>query len=108
NWDRRRVRAADAGADRTPGPAHPRRRVTRRHIRRGLEHDGAVQPHRGPGMTTGLKPHLGGIGSGRAASDAQTAAEAALVALTLATAFGFCRLFFGWSWLPTLVLAAVA
>jgi transglutaminase-like putative cysteine protease len=58
-------------------------------------------------MTTALKPRLGGIGATRA-SDAQTAAEAALVALSLATALGFCRLFTGWSWLPTLVLAAVA
>src|SRR5262249_16007359 len=40
--------------------------------------------------------------------DAQTAAETALVALSLATAFGFCRLFTGWSWFPTLALAAVA
>jgi transglutaminase-like putative cysteine protease len=42
------------------------------------------------------------------ASDAQTAAETALIALSLATAFGFCRLFTGWSWFPTLALAAVA
>jgi transglutaminase-like putative cysteine protease len=48
-----------------------------------------------------------GLGAARA-TDAQTAAETALVALTLATAFGFCRLFFGWSWLATLVLAALA
>ena len=47
-------------------------------------------------------------GVGNRAGDAQTAAEIALVALSLATAFGFCRLFIGWSWLPTLALAAVA
>ena len=57
-------------------------------------------------MSTVTKRRLGGLGS--RASDAQTAAETALVALTLATAFGFCRLFFGWSWLPTLMLAALA
>ena len=45
---------------------------------------------------------------GDRAGDAQTAAEVALVALSLATAFGFCRLFIGWSWFPTLALAAVA
>ena len=57
-------------------------------------------------MSTVTKRRLGGVGA--RASDAQTAAETALVALTLATAFGFCRLFFGWSWLATLVLAALA
>ncbi len=50
----------------------------------------------------------GPAGVGNRAGDAQTAAEIALVALSLATAFGFCRLFVGWSWLPTLALAAVA
>ncbi len=48
------------------------------------------------------------VGVGNRAGDAQTAAEMALVALSLATAFGFCRLFEGWSWLPTLALAAIA
>jgi transglutaminase-like putative cysteine protease len=48
------------------------------------------------------------VGVGNRAGDAQTAAEIALVALSLATAFGFCRLFVGWSWFPTLALAAVA
>jgi len=57
-------------------------------------------------MSTVTKRRLGGVGA--RASDAQTAAETALVALTLATAFGFCRLFFGWSWLATLVLAVLA
>jgi transglutaminase-like putative cysteine protease len=48
------------------------------------------------------------VGVGNRAGDAQTAAEMALVALSLATAFGFCRLFEGWSWFPTLALAAIA
>jgi transglutaminase-like putative cysteine protease len=57
-------------------------------------------------MTT-VKPRLTGIGTVRA-SDAQLAAEGALIAVSLATAFGFCRLFFGWSWLATLILAPLA
>ena len=32
--------------------------------------------------------------------------EVALFALTAAAAFGFCRLFIGWSFLPPLLLAA--
>jgi transglutaminase-like putative cysteine protease len=48
------------------------------------------------------------IRTGTRASDAQLAAEAALISVTLATAFGFCRLFTGWSWLGTLVVAALA
>jgi transglutaminase-like putative cysteine protease len=42
-----------------------------------------------------------------ATADAQIAAEVALGALFMATAFGFCRLFTGWSWFPTLALAAI-
>src|SRR2546423_6178738 len=49
-----------------------------------------------------------GPGAGRGSGDAQTAAEVALTALSLATAFGFCRLFFGWSWFATLAAAALA
>jgi transglutaminase-like putative cysteine protease len=48
------------------------------------------------------------VGVGNRAGDAQTAAEMAVVALSLATVFGFCRLFVGWSWFPTFALAAVA
>ena len=57
-------------------------------------------------MSAVARRRSGGLSTSRA-SDAQTAAETALVALTLATAFGFCRLFVGWSWLPTLLLAAL-
>src|SRR3954453_23934958 len=53
-------------------------------------------------------PRARPVGVGNRAGDAQTAAEMALVLLSLATVFGFCRLFYGWSWLPTLALAAVA
>jgi transglutaminase-like putative cysteine protease len=44
----------------------------------------------------------------RRAADAEVAAELALLALSVVTAFGFVRLFDGWSWFAPLLLAAVA
>ena len=44
--------------------------------------------------------------SAREQARALVATEVAFIALTAAAAFGFCRLFIGWSFLPPLLLAA--